>query len=155
MRPELIHPMLVHFPIVLIVCLFVTDLVATGKRVSLAGRGPVANASTIAAVAAGVLALLTFAFGDMAYDIAMAAANAPGEALEVHEEAGSVTAIAFAAWAAVRAALWWKRIDLGRAGAWAITAIDGLLVGAVALTAWYGGELVYGHGIAVVKTLGG
>ena len=86
MRTELIHPMVVHFPIVLIFCMLAIDALAASMRIPVSGRGTVAIVSTSVAVAAGVFALLAFAFGDLAYDIAAEMANAPRQALELHEE---------------------------------------------------------------------
>ncbi len=48
--PELFHPMLVHFPIVLVALLTLADLVALVRGVPLSGRGGYASAA--AAVAA-------------------------------------------------------------------------------------------------------
>ena len=153
MRTELIHPMVVHFPIVLIFCMLAIDALAASMRIPVSGRGTVAIVSTSVAVAAGVFALLAFAFGDLAYDIAAEMANAPRQALELHEEAGTATAFSLLGWAVLRVLLWWRRIDLGRLGAYAIVAVEAMLAIAVVLTAWYGGELVYEHGIAVIRAI--
>ncbi|MEZ5659563.1 MAG: DUF2231 domain-containing protein [Burkholderiaceae bacterium] len=154
MRTELIHPMVVHFPIALIFCMLTIDALAASMSIPVSGRGTVAIVSTSVAVAAGVFALLAFAFGDLAYDIAAEMANVSKQALELHEEAGTVTAFALLGWAVLRLILWWRRIDLGHLGSYAIVAVEVLLALAVVLTAWYGGDLVYEHGIAVVRATG-
>lgn len=155
MRLELIHPMVVHFPIVLGLGLFAVDGIAALRKWPLSGRGAVANTSAIVAVAAGIFAVIAFVFGDQAYDIALAAANAPKDALEIHQEIGSITAFALAGWAAARAFLWWRNVKLGAAAGYGIAGIEALLVAAVLVAAWYGGELVYHYGVAVEKLANG
>lgn len=151
-RPELIHPMIVHFPIVLVICLFALDAYAAA-RVRTAGAdgadGAVGNAAVILAAAAGVFALVAYMFGDQAYDIAVAAGRAPASVLEMHQDLGSTTAFAIAAWAVVRIFLWWRQVRFGSSLRLALAGVDGLLVAAVLVTAFYGGRLVYDYGVAV------
>ena len=155
MRLELFHPMIIHFPIVLVLCLFAVDSVAAMRGRPILGRGGMADASAALAVAAGLSALAAYALGDQAFDIARTSAQAPMSLLEMHEEFGTFTAFAIAAWGLIRAAAWWRRTAPNsglRSGA---IVVDAMLVAAVLATAWYGGALVYDHGVAVAAMAAG
>jgi uncharacterized membrane protein len=144
--------MIVHFPIVYIISLFLVDGFATLSGRSIAAGTALGNASFALASAAGILAVVAYFFGDQAYDIAMASGHAPKELLETHAALGTFTATAFASWAVVRAGLWWWSSALKGAVRFAVPAIDGLLVLSVIVTAYYGGQLVYDHGVGVALT---
>lgn len=154
LRPELIHPMIVHFPIVLVICLFVLDTYAASRGQPVAANGPIGNASVTLAIAAGIFAVIAFVFGDQAYDIAVAAGRAPAGILEMHQDLGTATAFAIGGWAVIRTFLWWRAIPIGRRLRLATASIEGLLVAAVVVTAWYGGQLVYDYGVAVSAAAG-
>ncbi|HET6156982.1 MAG TPA: DUF2231 domain-containing protein, partial [Dongiaceae bacterium] len=97
-----IHPMLVHFPIVFFLTLAVLDTIATLRGIPVTGRGAIGNVSTGLAMLAGLFAIVTYVFGD----IALEAAEAGGfhnDIAEIHEGLGEATAAAFAIWAVVRA----------------------------------------------------
>jgi uncharacterized membrane protein len=154
MRLELIHPMIVHFPIVLVLCLFALDAVATIRCQPILGRGGTADASTALAVAAGLTAIAAFEFGDRALDIARSVPNAPMGLLEMHEECGTFTAFAIAAWSLVRAFLWWRRTAPSGGLRTGAIVVEAALAAAILATAWYGGELVYNNGVAVASFAG-
>ena len=71
-----IHPMLLHFPIVLILLLASFDLVATLPGQSVTGRTTVGTLSILLVVAVAVFAAATFHFGDIALTITFAAGAA-------------------------------------------------------------------------------
>lgn len=150
MRLELIHPMIIHFPIVLAMGLFALDACASMRDASLARGTAMGVASLTLAVSAGLFAILAYVFGDQAYDIALATGKAPDALLEMHQELGTATAVALVVWATVRAYAWMRGAPLDGGRRLALTAIEGGLVLAVLATAWYGGQLVYDHGVAVI-----
>ena len=92
-------------------------------------------------------------FGDMALEAAEAA-GFHDEIAEIHEGLGSTAAIAFAAWALIRAFIWWRDRQMSRGIEGAAVAIE--IVGAllVIVVAYYGGQLVYDLGVNVVRPAG-
>ena len=85
--PQHIHPLLVHFPIVLIVLLVAFDWIASLRGIPVTGRTPAGNASTAFAVLAGIAALAAFYFGGVALDIAEAG-GFHSDVAEIHEGLG-------------------------------------------------------------------
>lgn len=148
LRLEEIHPAIVHFPIVLVLCLFTIDFVAATKGQSLARGSRYGDISTVFAVAAALFAALAYFFGDQAYDIAVAA-NAPAGPLEVHEELGTITAAAIGLWGLVRLAMWWRNARFATWAPWGVVAVEIVLCLLLFTTAYFGGRLVYDYGVAV------
>jgi uncharacterized membrane protein len=149
-----LHPMIVHFPIVIFLLLTALDVLAFLAGRSVTGREGWGATSTALAVLAGISAILTFILGGMALDIAEAG-GFHSDIAETHEGLGTVTAIAFAVWALIRIVTWWRNANAGR-GATAIVAlieIAGSIL--VIVTAYYGGQLVYTLGVNVAKAVGG
>ncbi len=146
---EQLHPMILHFPIVLIICLAVVDGFALWRRIPLGGRATYATFAAVIAVAAGALAMLTASLGDMAQEVA--ATRGFGESLTgTHEMAGNITSVLFAIWAVVRAFVWWRRMSLAGGRGVLVIAVDLALVLVVLVTAYLGGQLVYEHGVNVM-----
>ncbi len=145
---EHVHPILVHFPIVFVLCLAALDLVALLRGVRLEGRGAYAALSAGLAVLAGMVAVPTYFFGDAAYDIALDRGFPAGQ-LETHESLGTATAIILAAWALARAYAWWRRVPLAGARQRAVVAIEVLAAILIGVTGYYGGGLVYDLGVNV------
>ena len=145
-----IHPMLVHFPIVIIFGLAAFDLLATVWGHSVTGRTTAGNISTSLAVFAALFAVATFFFGGMALDVAEAG-GFHSEVAEIHESLGEIVAIATSVYAAIRAVLWLRdfRIQNIASFLFPVTAIAGSAL--VATTAYYGGQLVYELGVNVAK----
>jgi uncharacterized membrane protein len=145
-----IHPMLVHFPIMLIFFLAAFDLVATLRDHSVTGRTTAGNISTGIAVMAAAFAVATFFFGGLALDVAEAQ-GFHSDVAEIHESLGELVAIATSIYAVLRAGLWWRdvRINGNLSVAFPITAIAASLL--VTVTAYYGGQLVYDLGVNVAK----
>ncbi len=143
-----IHPMLVHFPIVFFLTLAFVDTIATLRGVPVTGRGGIGNVSTGLALAAGLFAIVTYIFGDMALEFAEAG-GFHSDVAEIHEHLGMATAAAFAVWAMVRVVAWWRNANVRGGGAVLLTLIELAGAGVVLATAYYGGELVYGLGVNV------
>lgn len=148
-----IHPILVHFPIVLIYTLVVIDLVAFAGGNAVTRRSGAGTISTFVALAAGVLAIATWFFGGLALDYAEASGFS-SEIAEIHESLGGITAFAFLIWGLVRLALWIRNRELGTA-AIAIPVVEVAGAVLVTITAYYGGQLVYDLGVNVSRAATG
>ncbi len=147
---EHLHPIAVHFPIVLIIALFAVDFVASLRGAEITGRtGPVATATMLIAVAAGIFAILAVILGDLAAEIAIGrgVAQTVADALETHEGFGTVTGWLIALWGAVRLFLWWKDKTIG--ARWIVWLVDLVLIALIITTAWFGGNLVFEYGVNV------
>ncbi|MGB8622916.1 MAG: DUF2231 domain-containing protein [Paracoccaceae bacterium] len=145
-----IHPILVHFPIVLIVLLAAMDAVAWLRGVALTGRGAYATMSAATAALAGIFAVLTYMFGDIAAEIAMSN-GVPDAMIETHEGAGTTAAALLGIWALFRAYAWWRRVSLEGGRAAGVVAVETALFALVVVTAYFGGQLVYEHGVNVAS----
>jgi uncharacterized membrane protein len=149
-----IHPMLVHFPIVLVFVLAAFDLIATARGAAVTGRTVAGNISTAVAVSAAAFAVATWYFGGLALDHAEAGGFS-SDIAETHEGLGETVAMVLAAWAVIRTAMWWR--DLRPAGAAKALMPAVAMAGAalVTVTAYYGGLLVYELGVNVTRTAAG
>lgn len=145
---EHFHPMILHFPIVLIMVLAAFDIVAVARGLPLSGRSLYANIATAIAVATGLAAVVTAMLGDMALDIAKDR-GFPSDLFETHEDMGWNAAIALGLWALIRAVLWWRQTPLEGSRKGAVALIDVALVLFIVAVAYFGGQLVYEHGVNV------
>jgi uncharacterized membrane protein len=145
-----IHPMLVHFPIVLIFLLTAFDVGATVRGRSVTGRTVAGNISTSMAVLTGLFAIATYFFGGMALNVAESG-GFHSDVAEIHESLGEMVAIVTGVYALLRAGLWFKdfRINGVPSFLFPIASIAGSAL--VAITAYYGGQLVYELGVNVAK----
>jgi uncharacterized membrane protein len=144
----LIHPMIVHFPIVLLLAVPVIDFFALARGGDLAARTCVPNVALVTlilGVLAGVVAII---FGGIAADhaVSLGISEAP---IEQHEGFATTTIALFAVLAALRLGARWKKISLASGRGWALFAVA--LVGAalILVTAYFGGHLVYDLGVNV------
>ncbi len=146
---EHIHPMIVHFPIVLVVLALLADIANMLCRRSSGLRNSLSASGMLFAAGAGLMAILAFVFGDMAYDIAVER-GISADLLETHEGWGTMTAAVVAVIAAIRVVMWWRQVP--SVGAYRPIAVALSLVAVVMVlgTAYYGGDLVYGHGVNVM-----
>ena len=151
--PQHIHPLLVHFPIVLIVLLVAFDWIASLRGIPVTGRTPAGNASTAFAVLAGIAALAAFYFGGVALDIAEAG-GFHSDVAEIHEGLGETTALILAVWALIRAFAWFRDFRIKSPIAYSVPVLDLAALGLVTATAYYGGELVYNLGVNVAHAVG-
>jgi uncharacterized membrane protein len=145
-----IHPMLVHFPIVLIFLLAAFDLFSSLRGNSISGRTVAGNISAGLAVLTGIFAVATFAFGGMALDVAEAT-GFRSDVAEMHESLGSAVAMTAGIYAAIRAFLWLR--DVRMQGALNFLFPTAAILGAamVTATAYFGGQLVYELGVNVTR----
>jgi uncharacterized membrane protein len=148
-----IHPIVVHFPIVFMLCLAAFDVVALARGATLSGRSCAANISAVLAALAGLSAIAAFVFGDLAFDAAIASGFTEAQ-LEGHEGLGTWTAILVALWAVVRVVLWWRGKRIGRGTATGIAVVEIAGAAMVVATAYFGGQLVYDLGVNVARAAG-
>lgn len=147
--PEIIpnlHPLVVHFPIALII---VSAFATLGAK--LAGDRPIANELAI-------LGRWTLWAGALASLVAAAAGWQAFNSVD-HDDAGHAAMIVHRNWALITTgfivilALWsfWRKRS-SQKESWVFVIALLVSVGLVAATGWLGGELVYRHGLGVIKT---
>jgi len=152
MSIALIHPMLVHFPIVLLIITVAMDIIVLLLKRDLAVREclPMIGLSALllGTLSAGIAAI----FGDIALDKAKSL-GFPNAPLETHETMALITIAVFSLHCLLRLLALWRRYPLRGIIGW-ISAFPGM-VGVVLLivTAYYGGELVYHLGVNVAPVL--
>jgi uncharacterized membrane protein len=148
LQTNLIHPIIVHFPIVLAIALAVTDHVALFAGTKFGGRSCLANLSVLLALLLGVFTLIALVSGGVSF----AAAQQTGvsaDTMGVHRDMGRIFTTLAVFWALLRGGLWWWHVEPNRLWRILFVAFELGLIVMVALTALYGVDLVYGHGIAV------
>lgn len=149
-----IHPMLVHFPIVLIFLVAGAETVAVALGGDVTGRTPMGNFATGLIVVAALAAIAAFFFGDIALTYAENG-GFESDVAEIHEALGRMVAISVSIWAVVRAAMWWRDTRMARPWAFLIPVVSIAGAGLVTWTAYYGGQLVFDLGVNVAKAAGG
>ncbi|MFO1142580.1 MAG: DUF2231 domain-containing protein [Amaricoccus sp.] len=147
---ELIHPMIIHFPIVFIICLAAFDVIATARGHSVTGRNTAGDISTALMVLAALSAVAAMMFGDLALSYAESKGFSSNVA-EIHEGLGGAVASTFAIWAAVRTFLWWRDTRVSGATAYAVAFVAVVGAGLAITTAYFGGKLVYDLGVNVAS----
>ena len=148
----LIHPMLVHFPIVLLITAFAMDIILLSLKKDLTSRQCLPMVALAALILGTLAAVLAAIFGDMAFDKAVSL-GFPSGPIETHETMALITITVFGLYCLWRLLALWRKYPLrGRIG-W-ISVLPGM-VGVVLLiiTAYYGGELVYHFGVNVATSL--
>jgi uncharacterized membrane protein len=143
-----IHPMLVHFPIVLWICAeaIAVIILIRGGNLSAREHWPLtAFYALLAGTAFGVLAAV---FGDIAMDHAVAA-GFPSHPIEIHEIFAIITIAAFVLHSMLRLMAIWNQTTLTGIRGW-VAELPGF-IGLILLitTAYLGGELVYHIGVNV------
>lgn len=136
----LLHPMLVHFPIALLMTSVLFD--AVGAWLTRESLREAALWGLVLGLLAGVAA---FAAGDMAAEAAERA-GVPESLIETHEHLAGATLGVFGALLAWRLLLR-NRFSPRTQIAYLMVAIVGL--GLLSATGHYGGSLVYEHGVGV------
>jgi len=135
-----IHPVLVHFPIALIIVMFILDLLGLlFKRDRLKQSAFILTWFALAGAAAAVVS------GLIAEDIGWRPASV-GEMLETHELMGFLT-LGFMALLAVVRTVFREKIESGLG--WLPAVIGGLAIIFVAYGGYLGGEMVYTYGSGV------
>jgi len=143
-----VHPMLVHFPIVLFLLGTALELLVLIRRGDLAARQCLASTALAVMLLAALAAIATAFFGDVALDRA-AELGFPRAPLERHGDLGFSTMWFLIAYAALYLLAWWRRFPLaaGRGWAWFVVSLAGVAL--VLVTAYFGGDLVYQIGVNV------
>jgi len=143
-----IHPMLVHFPIVLFLVAIATQLLTLVRGQDLTERACLPSIGLGALIFGAVCAVAAAVFGDIALDHALDL-GFPKDPLETHQVFGLTTTGLFVALAVLQGVAWWRRIPLKAARGWSLALVG--VVGCVILllTAYHGGNLVYKIGVSV------
>jgi uncharacterized membrane protein len=145
-----IHPMLVHFPIVLLMLAAALDIGVVLRGGDL-GAGQFMARAAAWALGLGALAAAAAAiFGDVALDHALAR-GFPTAPLEQHGDLGMTTMWIFIVLAALRLAARWRHIPLAgwRGRGLALASVGGMCL--LLATAYFGGALVYDIGVNVAS----
>jgi len=147
-----IHPMLVHFPIVLWLSAEAIAVVVLMRGGDLSARGQWPITARYSLLAGTALAALAAFFGDIALDHAVAA-GFPAGPLEIHETVAIITLSIFALHSGLRFLAVWRHYPLAGLRGW-LAELPGLIgiVGLLA-TAYLGGELVYKLGVNVAAVV--
>jgi len=146
-----IHPIFVHFPIVLIFIVSAIDIICFWHDRDVTIRSGTGTISSFLALAAGVFAVATWYLGGLALDVAEAGGFS-SEVAEMHEGLGGLTALTFLVWGMIRLTLWIRNRSIrSMAIAIPLTEIAGSVL--VTVTAYYGGMLVYDLGVNVTKSV--
>lgn len=140
---ETLHPMVVHFPIALLLVALLFDVAA----LFLPKAGLTRTSLYLSALAAPG-AVAAYLSGEAAEE---PAENLPGiEALlERHEDLGKLLMIAAIAVLIVRLGFFWRRWHETIAGRAVLAFFGGILAILVGATGYAGGQLVYDHGAGV------
>lgn len=148
-----LHPMVVHFPIVLVYLVAGYELIATALGRTVTGRTASGNFSVGLLVLAAIAAVVAYYLGDFALSFAEAG-GFESEIAETHETLGKYVAMSLVLWAAIRAVLWWRDVKISGPVAFVVPAVSLLGAGLVTWTAYYGGKLVFDLGVNVGKSVG-
>jgi uncharacterized membrane protein len=143
-----IHPMLVHFPIVLFLLGAALELLVLIRSGDLAARRCLPQSALALIVLAALAAAVTAFFGDIAFDHAVGL-GFPKAPLERHADFGYTTMWFIIVYAALYLLAWWRRVPLagGRGWLWFLVSLAGVAL--VLVTAYFGGDLVYRIGVNV------
>jgi uncharacterized membrane protein len=143
-----IHPMLVHFPIVLWICAeaIAVTLLVRGGDVSAREHWPLT--AFYALLAGTLMGCLAAFFGDTALDHAVAAGFPLGP-LETHETFAITTLCVFGLHAILRLLAIWRKFPLAGARGWMAESIGLIGIVLMVITAYFGGHLVYDLGVNV------
>jgi uncharacterized membrane protein len=143
-----VHPMLVHFPIVLWMCAEVVAVTVLLRGGDLSARQHWPLTAFYALLGGTLFACLAAFFGDIALDHAVAA-GFPAPPLEMHETFALITLSIFSLHVILRLLAIWRRYPLTGLRGW-LAELPGL-IGILLLicTAYLGGQLVYHLGVNV------
>ena len=147
------HPMIVHFPIVLVFLVAGFEIIATAMGRNVTGRTASGNFSVGLLLIAAAASIAAFYFGDVALSYAEAG-GFESDVAEVHEFLGRIVAIAVPTWALIRAVLWWRDMRISAPLAYVVPVISLIGAGLITWTAYYGGQLVFDLGVNVAKVSG-
>ena len=143
-----IHPMLVHFPIVLFLVAIGAQVLTLARGGDLSGRGCLPSIGLVALALGALGAVAAAVFGDIALDHAVELGFPQGP-LETHQELGLTTTGLFVAFAVVHGLAWWRKISLKAVRGWSLALAGVVGCAILLLTAYHGGNLVYKIGVNV------
>jgi uncharacterized membrane protein len=147
-----IHPMLVHFPIVLWISAETIAVVILLRDGDLSARQQWPTVAFYSLLAGTAFAFIAALFGDIALDQAVAAGFAAGP-MEIHETVAVITLSIFALHAVLRILAIWRRYPLTGIRGW-LSEVPGLVgIAGLLVTAYLGGELVYHMGVNVAAAV--
>jgi len=149
---DLIHPMLVHFPIVFLITAVVLDLIVLLTKKDLAARQGLPLISLSALLLGTISAGIAAIFGDMALDAAVSKGFAMGP-LETHETLALITIAVFSFYCLLRLWALWRKFRLQGHTGWIAVSLGIAGVVLLIITAYYGGELVYHLGVNVAPVI--
>ncbi|MNS33619.1 hypothetical protein D3C72_657350 [compost metagenome] len=147
MSVETLHPMLVHFPIALLVVVVLFDVAALFWP-----KAELARASLFLSAIAAIGAVGAYFSGEAAEG---PVEHLPGieTLLERHEDLGKLLMIGAIAVLAVKLAFFWRRWHETVAGRAVVAFLGATLAVLVAATGYVGGQLVYEYGAGVRPVL--
>ncbi len=137
-----IHPIVVHFPIALLVTGFLIDLAGAILK-----RSWLTHAGFLLLVIGALGAVVAARSGEAAEDQILQT-PALRDTLEEHEEGGKRAMWVFLVLAALRSVLAWRGW-FGSAVRWVFLVLWAAGLALLLEAAWHGGELVYRHGAGV------
>lgn len=139
-----IHPLIVHFPIGILIAAFIFDVVAF----FLSEKYPWLNPTVVTAlyVVGTAFTLITYYSGQEAAEVVKVSAAAK-EVLRQHSQLGLYTLLFFGFYITVRLALTWDRATIKRGLHAGLIIAAFLGLGLLYVTAEHGGKLVYGYGV--------
>lgn len=140
-----IHPMIIHFPIVLWLVAVLADLVLLFQS-----KSWLRNMTITLYVLGSIGALAAYLSGDQAMDIVSVPMQGEVTAGN-HSDWGHYTLYFFSAYAIIRLFLFWKQWDKKKWLAVVLFILGALGMGMVAKTADLGGKLVYKYGVGIKK----
>jgi len=143
-----IHPMLVHFPIVLYLVAVALMTLVLLRHGDLAANSCLANFALAALIFAALTAAVAAFFGDIALDHAVSLGfdSAP---MKSHAAFGISTMIFMFMLSAVQIVLRWVHKPLRGASGYIMLLVALLGAGLLIITAYHGGNLVYQIGVNV------
>jgi len=148
----LIHPMLVHFPIVLLIAAFAMDIIVLSIKKDLTSRQCLPMIALSALILGTLAAGLAAIFGDIAFDKAVSLGFLSGP-IETHETLALITITVFGLYCLWRLLALWRRYPLRGLIGW-VSVLPGMAgVVLLIITAYYGGELVYHFGVNVATSV--
>lgn len=143
-----IHPMLVHFPIVLFLAAVGLQWLVLLRRGDLAANSCIANTALASLLFAALAAVVAATFGDMALDHAVALGFPQGP-LETHAALGISTMSFLLLLSAFHLLARWRHWALAGGRGWLLLGVALLGVVLLIVTAYHGGDLVYRLGVNV------